>query len=100
MTVLLHILKWNQIKNGTIKIFKGDFPGGPVVKTLPSTAWGMGLMPGQGTKHSTCLKKKKKKKKDVQRSYILENIVKWMTQSTWKLPQPWTAWGKQYSFPI
>ena len=61
MTVLLPILKWNQIKNGTIKIFKGDFPGGPVVKTLPSTAWGMGLMLGQGTKHSTCLKKKKKK---------------------------------------
>ena len=42
-------------------MFKGDFPGGPVVKTTPSTAWGMGSVPDQGTKHSTCLKKKKKK---------------------------------------
>ena len=26
------------------------FPGGPVVKTPPSTAGGMGSIPGQGTK--------------------------------------------------
>ena len=26
----------------------GDFPGGPVVKTLPSNAWGAGSIPGQG----------------------------------------------------
>ena len=43
-------------------MFKGDFPGGPVVKTTPSTAWGMGSVPDQGTKHSTFFKKKKKKK--------------------------------------
>ena len=27
-----------------------DFPGGPVVKTSPSTAGGTGSIPGQGTK--------------------------------------------------
>ena len=27
-----------------------DFPGGPVVKTLPSSAGGVGLIPGQGAK--------------------------------------------------
>ena len=28
----------------------GDFPGGPVVKTLPSNAGSAGLIPGQGVK--------------------------------------------------
>ena len=28
----------------------GDFPGNPVVKTLPSSAGGTGLIPGQGAK--------------------------------------------------
>ena len=27
-----------------------DFPGGAVVKTLPSSAGGVGLIPGQGAK--------------------------------------------------
>ena len=27
-----------------------DFPGGPVVKTLPSNAGGVGSVPGQGAK--------------------------------------------------
>ena len=30
--------------------FVEDFPGGPVVKTLPSNAQGAGLIPGQGNK--------------------------------------------------
>ena len=29
---------------------KRDFPGGPVIKNLPSDAGDMGLIPGQGTK--------------------------------------------------
>ena len=29
---------------------KGNFPGGPVVKTLPSNAVGAGLIPGWGAK--------------------------------------------------
>ena len=35
-----------------------DFPGGPVVKALPSRAGGVGLIPGQGTKipHALCPK--------------------------------------------
>ena len=28
---------------------RGNFPGGPVVETLPSIAGGMGSVPGQGT---------------------------------------------------
>ena len=29
---------------------RGDFPGGPVVKTSPSNVEGMGSIPGQGAK--------------------------------------------------
>ena len=38
-----------------------DFPGGPVVKTLPSSAGGAGLIPGQGARvpHASWPKKKK-----------------------------------------
>ena len=41
-----------------------DFPGGPVVETCTSTAGGMGLIPGQGTKilHGMWGNQKKKKK--------------------------------------
>ena len=43
-----------------------DFPGGPVVKTLPSTAGGAGSIPGWGTKipHATQSGQKKEKKKE------------------------------------
>ena len=36
----------------TLKVLKHrrDFPGGPVVKTPPSSPWGMGLIPGWETK--------------------------------------------------
>ena len=40
--VLLESIKY-------LKIF-GDFPGGPVVKNLPSNAGDEGLIPGLGTK--------------------------------------------------
>ena len=33
-----------------LKYIKRDFPSGPVVKTLPSTAGDAGLIPSQGTK--------------------------------------------------
>ena len=39
-----------------------DFPGGPVVKTFPSNARGMGWIPGLKTKS---FKKKKKKKEAI-----------------------------------
>ena len=39
---------------GTLKwlreMVEGDFPGGPVVKTLSSNAGGIGSIPGQGAK--------------------------------------------------
>ena len=33
-----------------LKSLTGDFPGGPVVKTSPSNAKGLGLIPGLGVK--------------------------------------------------
>ena len=33
-----------------LKIKSGDFPGGPVVKPLPSSVRGVGSIPGQGAK--------------------------------------------------
>ena len=35
---------------GHKKMVVGDFPGGPVVKTLPSNAGDTSLIPGQGAK--------------------------------------------------
>ena len=47
------------------EIISRDFPGGPVVKTLSSSAEGMGLIPGQGAKisHSSQPKKQNMKQK-------------------------------------
>ena len=41
----------------------GDFPGGPVVKTLPVNARSMGLMPYQGANLPYTSQPKKEKKK-------------------------------------
>ena len=50
-------LSWpGKIKNGD-----QDFPGGPVVKMLPSSAGGAGLMPGQWSWDPTCFTVKKPK---------------------------------------
>ena len=44
-------LTWKKLKkNWRYNIGLGDFPGGPVVKTSPSTTGGAGSIPGQGTK--------------------------------------------------
>ena len=40
-----------------------DLPGGPVVKTLSSNAWGVGLIPGRGAKIPIYLMAKKPKHK-------------------------------------
>ena len=40
-----------------------DFPGSPGVKTPPSNARGMGLIPGGGTKSPHALRPKKQKRK-------------------------------------
>ena len=41
-------MKLPEEKEDALKCTLGDFPGGPVVKTLPSTARGVGLIPGRG----------------------------------------------------
>ena len=43
----------------------GDLPGGPVVKTLPSSGRGVGWIPGQGAKvlHAFWPKNQSKKQK-------------------------------------
>ena len=42
----------------------GDFPGGPVTESLPSSSGDAGSIPGQGAEipHACCQKKKKKTK--------------------------------------
>ena len=50
------------------------FPGGPAVKTSPSSAEGAGLIPGQGAKIQHALWSKKIKNKN--RSNIVTNSVK------------------------
>ena len=49
-----------------------DFPGGPVVKTLPFNAEGVSLIPGWGAKtpHISQPKKKKKAKAEVVKNSI------------------------------
>ena len=41
-------MKLPEEKEDALKCTLGDFPGGPVVKTLPSNARGVGLIPGRG----------------------------------------------------
>ena len=43
-----------------------DFPGGPVIKTSPSNARGMGSIPGQGAKISHSSQPKKKTKHETE----------------------------------
>ena len=43
-------LLYNKRENGTENGMHRDFPGGPVVKTLPSSAGGGDLIPGWGAK--------------------------------------------------
>ena len=45
-----HSIKFFFFKNPCKIDASGDFPGGPVVKTLPSYAGGMGSIPCQGAK--------------------------------------------------
>ena len=56
------------------KLAKRDFPGGPVVKTSPSNAGGVGLIPGQEAKIPYALWPKKQNIK--QKQYCKKNSVK------------------------
>ena len=40
----------NTMRKGTSKVYLGDFPGGLVVKNLPSNAGDVGLIPGWGAR--------------------------------------------------
>ena len=62
-----------------------DFPGSPVVKTLPSTAGGVGSIPGQGTKvlpAAGCGQKLKKKKEGKKRKKGLQVTKTQCTRDT------------------
>ena len=66
-TMILFKVKWREL------------PGGPEVKTSPSSAEGAGSVPGQGAKipHASWPKKKNKKKnKAWNRSIIVTNSIK------------------------
>ena len=62
----------------TERNWEGDFPGSPVVKTLPSNAGGVDLIPSLGAKipHALCPKKKKKKheKKEEEEAIVKYSI--------------------------
>ena len=46
-----HLFSHSEGWKSQIKMWQGwDFPGGPVVKNLPSNAEDMGLIPGRGIK--------------------------------------------------
>ena len=47
VSIKISVKKADSVGRGA---FLGDFPGGPVVKTLPSNAGGAGSIPGRGAK--------------------------------------------------
>ena len=47
---MINCLRLGSERTFYIKKPERDFPGGPVVKTLPSNAGGAGSIPGQGAK--------------------------------------------------
>ena len=55
-------MKKKPVHSDVLKSPIRDFPGGPVVKTLPSNAGGADLIPIQWAKDPTCLAAKKKQK--------------------------------------
>ena len=75
-------IQWNK---------PGDFPGSPVVKILPSSAGGTGLIPGRGTRVTcamVCGKKKKKNKPGHQIHLSLNRALSDFGQET-----TWGAFG-------
>ena len=58
-----------------------DFLSGPVFKILPSSAWGMGLIPGRGAKVPNSVgysqKLKKKQKKTYYKAVVIRTLWHW-----------------------
>ena len=53
-----------------------DFPGGPLIKVLPSDAGRMGLIPDWGAKMPGSKKKKKKKKLSIKHKQYCNTLKK------------------------
>ena len=73
--IMCHFLKYNLFRksdggeNITGKELFWDFPGHPMVKTSPSNAEVVGLIPGWELRsHMPCVKKKKKKNHQKQKT--------------------------------
>ena len=77
-------MKKKPVHSDVLKSPIRDFPGGPVVKTLPSNAGGADLIPIQWAKDPTCLaakkktknKKQKQKQKNINKNNTVTNSVK------------------------
>ena len=55
-------------------VFRWDFLGGPVVKTLPSNTGAVGLIPGRGAKIPHASQPKKQQKQKHKTEAILKQI--------------------------
>ena len=75
----------------------GDFPGSPVVETLPSSAGGVGLTPGQGTKILYAARCRKKTN-----SFFCGSIVRMLCfiqgqNLSHSGSHPWSRWAVRQS---
>ena len=66
-------LLYNKRENGTENWMHRDFPGGPVIKTLPSNAGGGDLIPGWGAKMPHALQTR-----DQNTIHIKKSFKNWM----------------------
>ena len=62
--------------NSVLKVtYVRDFPSGPVVKTSPSNARGMGLIPGRGSKTPHAFRLENQNIRQYSKSNLQSNIV-------------------------
>ena len=61
--------EWRNVGKGGIKRSTREFPGGPVAKILPSRAWGVCSIPGQGAEIPHAPKQNKTKWNVKQKQY-------------------------------
>ena len=70
------LCKCYQLTNSVLKVtYVRDFPGGPVVKTSPFNARGMGLVPGWGTKIPNALCLENQNRRQYSKANLQSNIV-------------------------
>ena len=74
--VCIHLCKCYRLMNSVLKVtYVRDFPSGPVVKTSPSNARGMGLIPGRGSKTPHALRLENQNIRQYSKSNLQSNIV-------------------------